>query len=72
MNNILTKNIAAIKALCENHHIKTLYAFGSVTNQFFSDESDIDLLYEFDYGNFNITTDAFSLMPFDPFLEFNL
>lgn len=72
MNTILKKNIAAIKELCENHHIKNLYAFGSVTDHTFSNESDIDLLYEFDYGNFNINTDAISLIPFDPFLEFNL
>ena len=71
MNKILKENIEAVKELCENHHIKHLYAFGSVTDQSFSNESDIDLLYEFDYGNFNINTDPIAQIPFDPFLEFN-
>lgn len=71
MNRILKENIEAVKELCENHHIKHLYAFGSVTDQSFSNESDIDLLYEFDYGDFNINTDPIAQIPFDPFLEFN-
>ncbi|WOC51431.1 nucleotidyltransferase [Bergeyella porcorum] len=36
-----------IKALCEKHKVKTLYAFGSVLNERFNSESDIDLLVKF-------------------------
>ena len=36
-------------ALCENHHVKQLYAFGSsVSDNFDSEKSDIDLLVEID------------------------
>lgn len=37
------------KELCESHEIKYLYAFGSsVTDNFDSDKSDIDLIVEID------------------------
>ena len=36
-----------IQALCENHKVKTLYAFGSVNTAGFAPESDVDLLVEF-------------------------
>lgn len=37
------------KALCDDHKVKYLYAFGSaITDKFDSDKSDIDLLVEID------------------------
>ncbi|MEI6574564.1 MAG: nucleotidyltransferase domain-containing protein [Bacteroidota bacterium] len=37
------------KTLCQDHHVKYLYAFGSsVTENFDTDKSDIDLLVEID------------------------
>lgn len=37
------------KAICQKHHVKSLYAFGSSTSEKFNPEkSDIDLLVEID------------------------
>ena len=33
--------------LCENHKVKSLYAFGSVLSNNFNKESDIDLIVDF-------------------------
>jgi predicted nucleotidyltransferase len=33
--------------LCEMHKVKSLYAFGSILTENFTDESDIDLLVDF-------------------------
>jgi len=38
-------------ALCKQHQVKELYAFGSVTNKNFTDQSDIDLIVEIDEPN---------------------
>ncbi len=38
-----------IKALCENHKVKSLYAFGSVLTDKYNSESDIDFIVDF-YG----------------------
>ena len=40
----LDNYIGKIKELCEKHKVKHLFAFGSVINDKFSEESDIDLL----------------------------
>ncbi len=46
-----------IKALCESHRVKSLYAFGSVLTNSFNCNSDIDLIVNFkeldikDYAN---------------------
>ena len=39
--------VTAITNLCKAHHVKTLYAFGSVFTEAFKPESDIDLLVDF-------------------------
>jgi len=39
--------IEQITRLCENHKVKQLYAFGSVLEKRFSDNSDIDLIVDF-------------------------
>lgn len=55
MHRILGDNIHKIKSLCMNHNIKSLYAFGSVCTDEFSDSSDVDLLITFnpmDYGDY--------------------
>jgi predicted nucleotidyltransferase len=46
--NLLEKHAAEINALCENHKVKQLYAFGSILNNEFNAESDIDLLVNFE------------------------
>jgi hypothetical protein len=45
----ILKNSNDFSALCKSHKVKTLYAFGSSTNNNFNPEkSDIDLLVEID------------------------
>ena len=41
------KNLEAIKRLCQVNKVKSLFAFGSVTREDFSNDSDIDLLVDF-------------------------
>ena len=48
----ISKRLNEFKSICENHNIKTLYAFGSSTTNAFNDNtSDIDLLVEIDELN---------------------
>jgi len=45
----ILKRANDFSALCKNHKVKSLYAFGSSTNSDFNfEESDIDLLVEID------------------------
>jgi len=47
--NDLIGNRDDFEALCKNHHVKQIYAFGSsVSDKFDTDKSDIDLLVEID------------------------
>jgi predicted nucleotidyltransferase len=55
MQRILTENIENIKALCILYNVKSLFAFGSVCTDSFSEESDVDLLISFnamEYGDY--------------------
>ena len=45
---ILEKNIDTISKLCSSHHVKHLYAFGSVLTHRFNDDSDVDLIVDFE------------------------
>jgi uncharacterized protein len=45
---ILEKYNTYIQRLCENHKVKKLYAFGSILTDKFSQDSDIDLVVDFD------------------------
>lgn len=47
MNTIISKNIGKIKNIGKQHHILSLFAFGSVLTDKFNDKSDIDLLVAF-------------------------
>lgn len=40
--------INQIKALCKKNRVKSLYAFGSVTRDDFNEQSDIDLVVDFE------------------------
>ena len=42
---------AEIEAFCRKHHIRRLALFGSVLREDFTDESDIDVLVEFEPGH---------------------
>ena len=45
--NVISQNIKNINALCKSHKVKSLYAFGSVLTDKFNDNSDIDLIVNF-------------------------
>jgi predicted nucleotidyltransferase len=50
---ILTQHYPDMALLCQKHKVKTLYAFGSVLKDTFTDQSDIDFLVRFahqEYG----------------------
>jgi predicted nucleotidyltransferase len=42
----LQRHIDQIKALCDTNKVKSLFAFGSVTTDYFRPESDIDLIVD--------------------------
>lgn len=44
----LNQNIEQIKALCDENSVQSLFAFGSVTNDKFRSDSDIDLVVDID------------------------
>ena len=46
--NVLDKYKKDINQLCSNHKVRQLYAFGSVLTNNFTNESDIDLLVNFE------------------------
>ncbi|MBQ8968520.1 MAG: nucleotidyltransferase domain-containing protein [Bacteroidaceae bacterium] len=48
MNTILYQVQPNIAQLCKKHGVRQLYAFGSVLTPRFTDESDVDLLVDFD------------------------
>jgi len=48
---IISDHIGQIKNLCDQHSVRSLFAFGSVTNDRFKAESDIDLVVDIDAPN---------------------
>jgi hypothetical protein len=46
--NLIELKIQDIRRLCARHKVSRLFAFGSVLNDSFNDESDIDLIVDFD------------------------
>ncbi len=68
MQSVLTQNLTQIRALCASHHVRELFAFGSVVRDDFSASSDVDFLYEFDLRghDFNDVESA----PYDYFENF--
>ena len=45
--NIISENIHKLNNLCKKHKVKSLYAIGSVLTSRFRDDSDIDLVVNF-------------------------
>jgi predicted nucleotidyltransferase len=43
--------IPQIKTLCQKYNVKKLFAFGSVLTNKFNEQSDIDLIVDFDKQN---------------------
>ena len=55
MHSLLSDNMDKIKALCLEHNVRSLFAFGSVCTDKFNESSDIDLLISFkpmDFGDY--------------------
>lgn len=48
MNRIIADKLEELKELCKIYKVKTMYVFGSVCTNKFSDASDIDILISFD------------------------
>jgi predicted nucleotidyltransferase len=55
MQRILRDNINQIRTVCSTYNVKSLFAFGSVCTDNFTEASDIDLLISFnpmDYADY--------------------
>lgn len=46
--NLITSNIEQINQLCLKHKVRKLFVFGSVLKHSFTNESDIDLVVDFE------------------------
>ena len=44
---LIDQNINKIKAICLTHYVEKLFVFGSVTTKDFDEQSDIDILIQF-------------------------
>lgn len=44
---LIEKNIKAISALCKKYKVQKMFVFGSILTNRFNDESDVDLLVDF-------------------------
>ena len=49
--NLIELNLQRIFDLCRKHRVKTLEVFGSILTNRFNDQSDVDLLVNFDTTN---------------------
>ena len=48
MNKLLSERTEELKRLCQMYKVKSLYAFGSVVSDRMKEESDVDILVDFD------------------------
>ena len=48
MHPIIKNQLNAIKELCKQYKVKSLYSFGSVNTSTFNEKSDIDFLIDFE------------------------
>jgi len=53
---LINDNIQKLFAICRKHKVKKLYAFGSILTSRFNDQSDVDVLVDFnseiDHNNY--------------------
>lgn len=45
---VISSHIEKIKKLCDQYHVKSLFAFGSITTKNFKASSDVDLVVDID------------------------
>lgn len=63
MNSIIENNKASIDKLCQENKVEKLYVFGSVLNENFNDNSDIDFLVQIKNEDpFQYTDNYFNLL----------
>ncbi len=48
LNPIITDNLSEIKNICQEHHVKELYVFGSAVTDKSKDGSDVDFVIDFE------------------------
>ena len=48
IHSVIHEKLPEIKNLLRQHHVKSAYVFGSVCTDNFNDQSDVDLLIDFD------------------------
>lgn len=65
--NLIEKNIKELRKLCIKYNVLQLYIFGSVLNEKFSDDSDIDFIVSF--GNVELNRYADNYFDFKFSLE---
>jgi len=56
---LIENNIEKIIELCSRYNVSELYAFGSVLTERFDEDSDIDLLVDFDDMNLSVYADNY-------------
>lgn len=44
---VITNNLPQIKSICQQHHVKELYVFGSASRNEMKEKSDVDLIVKF-------------------------
>ena len=59
MQQLIKDKLALLEELCITYDVKTMYAFGSVCTNDFSEESDIDILIAFKDIPVDIYTDNY-------------
>ena len=70
MVDVVKNNLDKIIDACKSHHVKSLYLFGSAaTGKFFSTESDLDFLYQFEKNAISPIDYADNFFDFKFFLE---
>lgn len=57
--NLVELNLEKIKNLCAYHKVSKLFVFGSVLRDTFNQDSDIDLIVDFDDVDFNQYADNY-------------
>ena len=67
--NLIERHIQKIEELCRKYKVKSLYAFGSVLTNRFSETSDIDLLVNFNKSEIKLTEYADNFFGFMYSLE---
>lgn len=56
---LIENNKLALQRLCEKYDVKSMYLFGSATNDEFNNSSDIDILISFKEISFEKYTDNY-------------